>query len=51
MNRLTVAYNDTMRMLVRIPRYMSACQMFAEFLVPACQAVCRNVIYNQTGQV
>ncbi len=46
MNRLTVAYNDAMRMLLRIPRYMCASQMFAELWVPACQAVCRNLMFK-----
>ncbi len=46
MNRLTVAYNDAMRMFLRISRYMSASQMFAELLVPACQAVCRNLMFK-----
>ncbi len=46
MNRLTVAYNDVMRMLLRIPRYMSGSQMFAELPVPACQAVCRNLMFK-----
>ncbi len=46
MNRLTVAYNDAMRMLLRIPRYMSASQMFTELRVPACQAVCRNLMFK-----
>ncbi len=30
MNRLTVAYNDAMRMRLKIPRYMSASQIFEE---------------------
>ncbi len=42
---MQVAYNDTMKMLHRIPRYMSASQMFAELQVPACQAVCRNPMF------
>ncbi len=46
MTKLTVAYNDAMRMLHRIPRFMSASQMFAELQVPACQAVCRNLMYK-----
>ncbi len=49
MNRLTMAYKDAMRMLLRIPRYMSASQMFAELQVtqvPACQAVCKNLMFK-----
>ncbi len=46
MQRLTVAYNDAMRMLLRVPRYFSASQMFAEVNVPACQAVIRNLTHK-----
>ncbi len=46
MNRLTVAYHDAMKMLLRIPRYMSASQMFEELRVPACQVVCRNLMFK-----
>ena len=41
-----MAYNDAMRLLLRIPRYFSASQMFAELNVPACQAVMRNLMYR-----
>ncbi len=46
MNRLTVAYNDAMKMLLRIHRYMRASQMFAELRVPTCQVVCRNLMFK-----
>ena len=46
MQRLTVAYNDAMRMLLKVPRYLSASQMFAELQVPACQAVIRNLMFK-----
>ena len=46
LHRLTVAYNDAMRMLLRVPRYFSASQMFAELNVPACSAVLRNLMYK-----
>ncbi len=46
MNRLAVAYNDAMRMLLRILRFLSARQMFAELRVPACQIVCRNLMFK-----
>ena len=46
MKKLNVAYNDAMRMLLRVPRYMSASQMFAYMQVPACQAVIRNLVYK-----
>ncbi len=46
MNRLTVAYNDATRMILRIPRCMSASQICAELRVPACHAVCRNLMFK-----
>ncbi len=39
LNRLTVAYNDVMRMLLRIPGQKSASQMFSNIQVPTCHAV------------
>ena len=44
--RLKVAYNDTMRMLLRVPRHTRASAMFAELQVPACQGVIRNFMYK-----
>ena len=44
--RLNVAYNDIMRLLLRLPRYHSASQMFANINVPAFQAVVRNLIFK-----
>ncbi len=41
-NRLNVAYNDVIRMLLRIPRYYSASQMFSNIQVPTCLAVIQN---------
>ncbi len=41
-----MAYKDAMRMLLRIPQYMSASQMFAELRVPAYQVVCRNLMFK-----
>ncbi len=46
MNGLKVAYSDAMRMLLRIPRYISVSQMFAELPVPARQAVGRNLMFK-----
>ena len=46
LTRLTVAYNDVMRMLLRIPRNSSASRMFADVKTPACQAVIRNLVYK-----
>ena len=46
MTKLTVAYNDAMRFLLQVPRYLSASQMFADLHIPVCQAVCRNLMYK-----
>ncbi len=45
-NKLRIAYNDIMRMLLGLPRCHSASQMFANINVPACQAVIRNLIFK-----
>ena len=39
--KLNVAYNDVMRLLLHLPRYHNASQMFANINVPAIQAVIR----------
>ena len=44
--KLTVAYNDSMRLLLRIPRRSSASQMFVSVGVPTCAAVLRNLMYR-----
>ena len=46
MNRLKVAYNDSLRMVLGIPRYCSASEMFAYTNVPSCQCVIRLNIYS-----
>ena len=46
MNRLKVAYNDSLRMVLGIPRYCSASEMFAYTDVPSCQCVIRLNIYS-----
>ena len=45
-NRLKVAYNDSLRMVLGIPRYCSASEMFAYTNVPSCQCVIRLNIYS-----
>ena len=46
MHRLKVAYNDSLRMVLGIPRYCSASEMFAYTNVPSCQCVIRlNILY------
>ncbi len=44
--KLNVAYNDIMRLLLRLPRYHNASQLFANIGVPAFQAVLRCVDTN-----
>ncbi len=44
--KLNVAYNDIMKLLLRLPRYHSASQLFANIGVPAFQAVLRNLVFN-----
>ncbi len=43
--KLNVAYNDIMRLLLCLPRYHSASQLFANIGVPAFQAVIRNLVF------
>ena len=44
--RLTVAYNDGMRLLLKVPRWSSASQLFVSVGVPNCSAVLRNLMYR-----
>ena len=46
MNRLKVAYNDWLRMVLGIPRYCSASEMFAYTNVPSCQCGIRPNMYS-----
>ena len=46
LRRLTVAYNDGMRLLLRAPRSCSASQMFVKVGVPTCPALLRNLMYK-----
>ena len=46
LQKLTVAYNDCMRLLLKAPRCCSASQMFVDINVPTCPAVLRNLIYR-----
>ena len=45
MNRLKVAYNDSLRLVLGISRYCSASEMFAYTNVPSCQCGIRLNIY------
>ena len=44
--KLTVAYNDSMRLMLRAPRSSSASHMFVSVGVPTCSAVLRNLMYT-----
>ena len=46
MEKLKVAYNDALRLLVRVPRWHSASQLFVNLRVPTCQALLRNLMYK-----
>ena len=46
MNKLNVAFNDALRMLLRVPRFLSGSQMFSELHIPNCAAVIRNLMYK-----
>ena len=46
MHKLNVAYNDGMRLLLKVPGWSSASQMFVNIGVPTCPAVLRNPMYR-----
>lgn len=46
LQKLIVAYNDSMRLLLRIPRHSSASQMFANCGVRSCSAALSHVCYR-----
>ena len=46
MQKLKVAYNDGMRLLLKVPRRSSASQMFVNVGVSTCPAVLRNFMYS-----
>ncbi len=43
---LNVAYNNIMKLLLCLPTYHSASQLFANIGVPAFQAVLRNLVFK-----
>ena len=51
MRKINVAYNDAFRMIMQLPIYCSASNMFAMCNVPSCQAVMRNLVYRFTIRV
>ena len=51
MRKINVAYNNAFRMIMQLPRYCSASNMFAMCNVPSCQAGMRNLVYRFTIRV
>ena len=51
LRKLTVTYNDVMRLLLCLPKWHSASQMFVNINVPTCQAVIRNLVYKFMNQL
>ena len=46
MQRLKVAYNDAFRLLLQVPRWNSASQLFVSKHVPTCEALLRQLMYG-----
>lgn len=46
MHKLSVAYNDAIRLLMRVPRWHSASQLCVNLGVPTCQALLRNLMFK-----
>ena len=49
MRKINVAYTNAFRMILQLPRYCRAYNMFAMCNVPSCQAVMRNLVYYTCG--
>ena len=49
MRKINVAYTNAFRMIMQLPRYCSAYNMFAMCNVPSCQAVVRNLVNYTCG--
>lgn len=45
-HRLTVAYNYTFRLLLRVPRWHSASQLFVDAHIPTCEALLRHLTFK-----
>ena len=41
-----MAYNDGMRLLLKVPRWSSTSHLFVHVDVPSCPAVLRNLMYR-----
>ena len=46
LHRLNVAYNDALRLLMRVPRWHSASQLFVSLGLPTFKALLRNLMYR-----
>ena len=46
MQRLKVAYNDAMRLLLCVPRWHSASHLFVSNRVPTCEALLRQLMFS-----
>ena len=46
MQRLNVAYNDALRLFMRVPRWHSASQLFVSLGLPTFKALLRNLMYR-----
>lgn len=51
MQKLRVAYNDAMRLLLQVPRWHSASQLFVDSNIPTCQAVLRKLMFKFMHQL
>ena len=51
MRKLHVAYNDCLRILLRIPRYLSATQMFTDLNLQGPKAVLRNYMFKFMNRI
>ncbi len=51
LKKLKVACNDIMHMLLRLPRWHSASEIFVNINVPTCQALVRNLIFKFMGRL
>ena len=45
-HKLNVAYNDALRLLLRVPRWHSASQLFVSLGIPTFKALLRNLMYS-----
>lgn len=46
LQRLKVAYNDAMRLLLHVPRWHSASELFVSTRVPTCEALLRQLMFS-----